>query len=183
MAYSLGFLSVPGELFTYTLPDIRSLLTLTAVVCVIIFLVGKLKSRFEKKLREVKTMNTNFPGLLSQMNVQVLVTDPETNQILFANENMNKSYGVSSDPTGLPCWQVYHGLSGQCGFCRFRQLHKNPGTPLEWEHWHSGTGRYFHNRDSLIPWTSPRSGSGTPRSPRQRTRPNARAGQRTTSCP
>ncbi|MGI6664590.1 MAG: response regulator [Christensenellaceae bacterium] len=154
--YSLYFFSNKDALFTYNAENMQKVLTIVLAVGVIILLVGKLQIRGRKNAVEIVRMNDKFLQVLSGMDVQILVTDPKDDTILFANEKMNSSYEIDYDPLGLPCWQVYHGLTERCSFCPLQQLYDNPSESIEWEWQNNRTGRWFHNTESMIEWTDGR---------------------------
>ncbi|MCC8122927.1 MAG: hypothetical protein LIO58_05265, partial [Oscillospiraceae bacterium] len=112
-----------------------------------------MRGREEKKNSELEQ---KFFEILSGMDVHLLVTDPENDHVLFANKNMNEAYGVHYDPTGMPCWKVYHGRDARCDFCPLTQLFQQPGEPIMWEYHDPRSGRYLQNRESMIEWTDGR---------------------------
>lgn len=153
--YSLYFFSNADQLFTYNSQNIQKVLTIVFAVASVVLLVGKLKERDNRNAHGTAMLNSNFLKILSGMDVQLLVTDFDTDEILFANEKMNRGYEIDYDPLGLPCWQVYHGLTERCDFCPKGQLVDNP-EPIEWEYQNARTGHWFHNRESTIQWTDGR---------------------------
>ncbi|QQO08881.1 response regulator [Breznakiella homolactica] len=100
-----------------------------------------------------KLSNDSFIKILRGMDVQLLVTAPDTDHIIFINDKMKKGYAIDYDPTGQPCWQALHGYNSRCEFCPLQQLYEKPDTPIEWDYRHERTGRWFHNRESMIEWT------------------------------
>lgn len=72
--------------------------------------------------------------ICNALDSMIMVTDPETDIVLYANEKMNKSYGVTDDPVGKRCYEIYQKNQNQrCDFCPVPQLLKNPGAPVGWE--------------------------------------------------
>lgn len=95
-----------------------------------------------------------FISLCGGIDVQLMVTDLETNKILFANEKMNKSYNIDYNPLGKYCWEVYQtGQTAPCDFCPLETLKANPDEPIVWEAYNTLTGRWFRNTSSIIEWT------------------------------
>ncbi len=154
--YSLYFFSDTGRLFMYNDINQQKIMTIILAVAAIVLLVGRLKTRDIKQTESSTTSNSNFINVLRGINVQLLVTDLETDEILFSNEKMNKGYDIDYDPVGQPCWKVYHGLDQRCGFCRKNRLRLDPTTIMEWEHQNNRTGKWFHNNESVIRWTDGR---------------------------
>ncbi|MCD7948040.1 MAG: response regulator [Oscillospiraceae bacterium] len=115
-----------------------------------------MREREAKENPEMEIMNQKFFEILSGMDVHLLVTDPDNDHVLFANKNMNDAYGVHYDPTGMPCWKVYHGRDARCEFCPLVRLFQQPGEPIMWEYYEQRSGRYLQNRESMIEWTDGR---------------------------
>jgi hypothetical protein len=107
--------------------------------------------------RKLKSDNDNFIQILSSMDVQLMVTEQETDRILFANEKLNDGYNIRYDPAGLPCWKVYHNRDDRCDFCKLDLLCRRPDTPILWEYFDKRLGRRFRKRESMIRWTDGRS--------------------------
>jgi signal transduction histidine kinase/AmiR/NasT family two-component response regulator len=124
--------------------------------------------------REIGTLLTSVNDLLDRQNVSsvsarvyknilnnidafLLVTDPETEEILFINEPLKKNFGLDDRVTGQICWKVlYPGSEGRCSFCPVPRLLKNPREPVIWERFNPLNGRYLKNTDTLIKWINNR---------------------------
>lgn len=156
LVYALYFFSGPSGWFVFDGTGIVRLATIVLAMACVVLLVGRLKKHSDEQSADTARRNDNFLKILSGMNVQLLVTDPETDRILFANRTMNEGYQVDCDPSGRPCWNVYHGLDGRCPFCPLPELYDNPDKPIEWEWRNERTGRWFRNRESMIRWTDGR---------------------------
>lgn len=95
--------------------------------------------------------------LFSQMDIQIMVADLETYEILYANEKMNTAYNVNYDPTGKRCWETYQkGQSGPCEFCCVNKLKQNKTQSIEWEIYNTATARWFRNVSRVIRWSDGR---------------------------
>lgn len=89
--------------------------------------------------------------IIGGVDVQLMVTELETDEILFANDKMNRSYHVDTNPVGKRCWEAYQtGQNKRCSFCPLDQLKENPQEPIVWEAFNTATGRWFRNRSSII---------------------------------
>lgn len=88
--------------------------------------------------------------ILDRMNTNIYVTDPETDEILFMNKTMKRTFGLEH-PEGEVCWKVLqHGKRSRCEFCPVEGLVQ--GQCRVWEEENTLTGRTYRNYDSLMPW-------------------------------
>ncbi|MDR1693435.1 MAG: EAL domain-containing protein [Oscillospiraceae bacterium] len=100
---------------------------------------------------EINRRRDVLSSILDHANMIVYVSDPETGEILFANEYVKSLLG--RDIVGKPCWEVIQGREGQCPFCKVGCLLKNPEKrEIVWEHENPITGSRYKVYDSLIPW-------------------------------
>jgi signal transduction histidine kinase/AmiR/NasT family two-component response regulator/PAS domain-containing protein len=100
-------------------------------------------------------MSTNvFRSIFNGMEAFLFVSDPKTDEVLFMNDSMKKSFGLDDRVIGRSCWQIlYPGSVGRCSFCPLPKLIENPGKSVMWERWEPICGKYFKNTDSMIKWT------------------------------
>ncbi|WP_367942033.1 bifunctional diguanylate cyclase/phosphodiesterase [Enterocloster citroniae] len=97
--------------------------------------------------------DTFLSSVLDRMYTHIYITDLETDEILYMNENMKHAFGLE-DPEGKVCWQVLqHGISRRCEFCPIdRLMEKKSEKGWVWQENNTLTGRVYHNYDSLIKW-------------------------------
>ncbi|MDL2214458.1 hypothetical protein LJB76_02725, partial [Clostridia bacterium OttesenSCG-928-O13] len=104
----------------------------------------------EKRKKEIQS---SF-SILDNLGVALLVTDPDTDEILFANGAMNLSYGVKGNPTGKTCYAAYgEDPARKCSFCPTERLKKNPNQPIMWERYHRNVKKWFRHTDILTNWS------------------------------
>ncbi|MDR0312954.1 MAG: response regulator [Treponema sp.] len=108
------------------------------------------------KEREVveskKTINT-LKNILNGLIENILVTVPETGEILFINNNMRNLYNVKEDYAGELCYKhIQEGKNEICAFCPCHQLEKEPDKIIVWVEQNSITKRVYRNMDSYIEW-------------------------------
>lgn len=85
------------------------------------------------------------------VDIQIMITDLDTDVILYANEKMNKAYGVDYDPTGKRCWEAYQvGQVGRCESCPLNKARHDEGQTFEWERLSPQKDRWFRNTSSLV---------------------------------
>ena len=102
--------------------------------------------------------NDVFNTIINDLKANIYVTDIETDEIIFMNEEMKKSFHIE-DPIGKICWQVLQkGLSSRCEFCPVNRLkHQNdPTIAYQWDEINPVNQRSYHNRDSFIKWVDGR---------------------------
>ncbi|WP_066645008.1 EAL domain-containing protein [Christensenella timonensis] len=95
-----------------------------------------------------------FNQLMDNVRMGVLITDPQTDRILFANNVIRETYGLE-EPEGEICWKVLQeGKKERCEFCPIPQLEtsKQPNPSCVWEDDSSAAGKVFECCDSLVPW-------------------------------
>ena len=83
----------------------------------------------------LKKLNDTMLSLLNNMSALILVTDFDTLEVLYANDNLKKLAGM--EVTGLKCWKALQvGMSDMCEFCAKKFLHDKEKCP---------TGVYRYN--------------------------------------
>ncbi len=95
-----------------------------------------------------------FNELMDNTSTNIYVTDVETNEILFMNKAMQKTFGVDK-PEGKICWQVLQkGMDGPCPFCPVPALLSNEDEhpSITWEEKNTLTGINYKNYDSFMHW-------------------------------
>ena len=113
-----------------------------------IFLDGKMYCE------ELEFHNTIFTTVMDRLNVNLYITNPYTDEILYMNQEMKTAFGLDK-PEGLICWQVLQtGKTKRCEFCPVSSLMQRPDhhAVYHWEEHNSLTGRMYENHDSLMPW-------------------------------
>ena len=97
--------------------------------------------------------DTFLSSVLDRMDTHIYITDLETDEILYMNENMKHAFGLE-DPEGKVCWQVLQrGISRRCEFCPIdRLMEKKSEKGWVWQENNTLTGRVYHSYDSLIKW-------------------------------
>jgi len=105
--------------------------------------------------------------MLHSMDAQILITEIETDYIIFANQNMKKAFGLTNDIRGEKCWLHFQkDREKRCDFCPKNKPEFSTGEPMLWEErnpvtgkhyriisrmidWHDGTRVYFQQRDDV----------------------------------
>ncbi|MCL1908129.1 MAG: ATP-binding protein [Holophagaceae bacterium] len=122
---------------------------------------------YTRDLRRLKTAikemqnaidEKNAMGYLASMfnalETMIFVTDPDTDEILFANDSLKKEFGVAgANVIGKKCHAVVkHGQSDKCADCPCFKLKNEPDKPVVWEEYDPITKRTYRSVDSYIDW-------------------------------
>ncbi len=104
----------------------------------------------EKRKQEIY----QYFSYLDNLGMALLVTDPDTDEILFANDAINKSYGVTENPVGKTCFAAYgEDPVRKCSFCPTPRLHNSPEQPVVWERYHRNVQKWFRHTDIFTSWS------------------------------
>ena len=105
--------------------------------------------------------------MLEAMEAQILITEIETDNIIFVNQKMKEAFGLTHDVRGKKCWKHFQtNCNKRCGFCPKNKLEFSTGEPIFWEErnpvtdrhyritsrkidWHDGIKVYFQQRDDI----------------------------------
>ncbi|MCL1807345.1 MAG: ATP-binding protein [Oscillospiraceae bacterium] len=91
--------------------------------------------------------------VLSGLDALIYVTDPETNEIIFINDNMIEYYGVDKDCVGKLCYKVFHkDKDAQCDFCPCLKLDKDPDKVIYWEEYRPEHDKTHLHAERYISW-------------------------------
>ena len=96
----------------------------------------------------------DFKQLVDNMQINLYLTDIQTNEIIFMNNKMKETYNLK-DPEGKICWKtLQNNQSGPCPFCPLIKLKQinNLYQSISWRENSDLTNRIFENYDSLIKW-------------------------------
>jgi two-component system, cell cycle sensor histidine kinase and response regulator CckA len=95
MAMALVVFSLPGPLFRYTEHDAASLVTLLVAIPAVIVMVGVLKRRDERRMRESVRMETleQYREIVEELDAIVWERDPETHRVTFVSRRAEEVLG------------------------------------------------------------------------------------------
>ncbi len=98
----------------------------------------------------IQTMRT----VLDNIDINIYVSDFDTQRILFANKKVKDSMGREVE--GETCWEVLQtGQSGPCGFCpkpNLRNRQNHPSGLHRWEYRNPSLKKWFECTDAAIKW-------------------------------
>lgn len=106
----------------------------------------------EKMQQEIDLRGAAFVDVLNHMDVPVFVSDLETDEILWANDEL-KHITDRSEIEGAMCHEVFYRNSKRCDFCKIGILEKNAAVrQCNWEYFNNRLGRYYMIYDSIVNW-------------------------------
>jgi signal transduction histidine kinase/CheY-like chemotaxis protein len=114
------------------------------------------KQRADAMLREADDLIASIrimQKILDNIDAIIYITDPQTGEIIFVNDNAKNYYHVDDDCIGELCYEVFfEGQNSRCGFCPHYQLEKDPNKVIEWIEYSAVTGRHYRNTVCRITW-------------------------------
>ena len=134
---------------------------LSAIFSVIMLRIAKGKEKADALLKEAANLLENInvmQKILNNLDAIIYITNPQTGEIIFINDNSKKYYNVSDDCIGELCYEVFQkGAGAKCDFCPCNKLDKDPEKVIEWIEFSAITKRHYRNSACYISWP------GTPR--------------------
>jgi len=120
----------------------------------ILFVSAKSKQKItEQKLKESNQSLNILTKILSSSDDVVIVTVPDTGEILFINDLAKERYSIKGNCLGQICYKVLQkGMTQVCDFCPRHKLNKNPKEIVIWEERNDLTRRIYRNVDRYIEW-------------------------------
>lgn len=96
-------------------------------------------------------MDNKLFNILNQLQNNIYITDPETNEIVFINDKMKEQFRLH-DVIGKPCWKVFQkNMNSRCPFCKVPTLLASKNNRLiKWHETSETLNEIFENYDSLI---------------------------------
>ncbi|MDL2327405.1 EAL domain-containing protein [Ruminococcaceae bacterium OttesenSCG-928-A11] len=111
----------------------------------------------ERLQTEVRETDLRFTDVLNHIDLGIMVTDPATDEVVWANEGQSRMFQVAGELVGRRCYEGLYGRTERCPNCEVRALLENPGVELRaHEHFNERTGRWMMVNDSLVQWAGGR---------------------------
>jgi two-component sensor histidine kinase/CheY-like chemotaxis protein len=107
--------------------------------------------------QRITESNSRMMTILDSIPADVYVSDMDTYEILYMNEQMKASFG--RDLTGQICWNAFRGKEGPCQDCTNADLLDENNQPTHfiiWEDLNPLNKRYYLNHDKAILWIDDR---------------------------
>ncbi len=104
--------------------------------------------------QEIIRSHQALQNILNGMDAGILVSDLETDGILFANTKLKEMFPSGGDMVGRKCWEVFQEhMNERCPFCQKGRLVANPDATVLWEERNTLAGGHcYKNIDRVIEW-------------------------------
>jgi PAS domain S-box-containing protein len=87
----------------------------------------------------------------------VYITDPETDELLYGNKELNEIWGQGGSIIGQKCYKVLQGKDEPCEFCTNHIIfNEKPGETHIWEFQNIVNKRWYRCYDKAIDWVDGR---------------------------
>ncbi|MDL2279604.1 response regulator [Desulfovibrio sp. OttesenSCG-928-G11] len=107
-----------------------------------------------RQLRLSNLSLTSVGRIFDGLDCSLLVTDPETDEILFSNAKVKRDFHIAEDPRGKKCWQVlYSDKTERCPDCGANMLTREPGAVVHRQSYIPASKRLYEETCTLIDWT------------------------------
>ncbi|HAN78946.1 MAG TPA: hypothetical protein DCQ31_14870 [Bacteroidales bacterium] len=110
--------------------------------------------KHSETLKTLKNERMQFLDLLNAIPEPIYVSDFETSEIIFANEQKFKIFGSSI--LGEKCHAIFHHNNKPCEDCSKNVLKLNQTEIVRWEHFYPEVDKTFYNIDKVITWQNGR---------------------------
>jgi len=131
-------------------------IVLSIVLNTIIIRIVMGKEKSDEMLKKADGLLENIDvmqRILNSLDAIIYVTNPDTGEIIFINDNSKKYYNIGDNCIGEPCYKVFQeGMNSKCDFCPCRKLDKDPDKVIEWIECNTKTKRHYRNTACYIKW-------------------------------
>ncbi|MCL2761877.1 MAG: ATP-binding protein [Treponema sp.] len=122
------------------------------VLVAFIFAYGRYIQSRQKLFKKTALFN-NMEKLLQSMDTLIVITEIETDNIIFVNEKMKMDFGFTDDVIGEKCWKAFvKDGTERCKHCPKYDPDFISGKPVVWENHSPITNRYYRIISRFIDW-------------------------------
>jgi len=100
--------------------------------------------------RELRAEQEQLISLFNSIDEVIYVTDPHTNEVLFANSFLKRL--LRKNPVGDKCFHAFQNLDAPCPFCTNSIILKNKFKPYAWEFHNENLQKCYSIIDRIIKW-------------------------------
>jgi PAS domain S-box-containing protein len=105
------------------------------------------RKRFEDSLQFERAQLLSIFNSIPQI---IYITDPETYEILYVNETLEKALG--NNLVGGTCYEEFQSLKSPCDFCTNDIILRQKPQPYQWEYHNPILNRDYMIIDKIIKW-------------------------------
>ena len=117
----------------------------------------RLEKLVTERTNEISEANLRTEKLFESLDTLILITESESDNIVFFNEKMKKAFHLTDSNMGEKCWKVFHGSDQpgeQCSFCQKNDPALNSGGSVTVENFYPKINRHFKVICRYIKWGS-----------------------------
>jgi len=121
--------------------------------CLVIarYISGIIDNQMDAMMQKVYDAENRMTKLLETMDSRLIVTEVDTDHIVFMNESFKKDFGLDEDLLGKECWSLLKNQKSRCAFCPKRSA-STIGKNNSWEMQSPFNDRYYRVISRLIDW-------------------------------
>ena len=129
---------------------------LAVILSAILIRIIMAKEKADAKLNQTQEIEKNveiLQKILNSLDAIIYITNPNTGEIVFINDNSKKYYNIKDNCIGKVCYKVFQeDRDSRCSYCPCYQLDKDPGKVIEWLEYSAVTQRHYRNTACYITW-------------------------------
>ena len=115
---------------------------------------AQMRQEAQESLETLKVEREQLLSIFESINEVILVIDPRTYEIIFANKFAETLYGKNL--IGGICYEKLSGLDNPCGHCANETIVELRGKSYQWEYSNPVLKRDFMATERMIKWTDGR---------------------------
>jgi signal transduction histidine kinase/CheY-like chemotaxis protein len=117
--------------------------------------VAYMKDLRELKLAEEKTRKIyeTMQKLLESMDTMIIITECESDKIIYLNDSFKNEFGVDEDIIGKQCWKsLFPGAKGRCRLCPKSKMSHDSDETVSREYFNTQLNKYYRIASRFIDW-------------------------------
>jgi len=106
-----------------------------------------------ERLLALNRVHDVMEKMLESMDTMLIITEVESDKIIYLNETFKKEFGFTDDAIGKQCWKmIVRDAAGRCGFCPKNDLDINSNKVVSWEFYNPVTKGHYRISSRFIDW-------------------------------
>ena len=111
---------------------------------------SRMKEAMLESMALLKTERAQLLSIFDSINEVIIVIDPRTYEILYANKFAEDLFGKKL--MGGSCYERFAGNNSPCGTCPIETVMELQGEPCQWEYHNAMVNKDFLATDRMIRW-------------------------------